>query len=220
MFRRTLFHDRRDAGTQLAFALRRYAAAPTLVLGLARGGVPVAAELAARLGADFDAAVVRKLGAPGSPELAIGAVTASGGRYLNDDVIRELHVREDYIESVAAAESAEARRQEQRLRGGRALPSAEDRTVILVDDGLATGATMLAAARAIRHQGPRALVVAVPVGAREGCRALALDADAVVCLYQPEPFWAVGLYYQDFRPVEDADVRALLERAHSASAAR
>lgn len=209
-----LFSDRPEAGRRLARALGRYRGQAVLVLGIPRGGVPVAAAVAERLGAELDIVVARKLGAPGWPELAIGAVTANGGRFLNDDVIQEFRVRPDYLEAVTAAEMAEARRREERLRGGLPVRSIRGRVVIIVDDGLATGATMRAAVRSVRKQQPARLVVAVPVGSREACAALdADDVDEVVCLARPEPFWAVGAYYEHFEPTEDAEVERLLQEA-------
>lgn len=206
----TLFRDRVDAGVQLAAALERYRGQDVLVLGIPRGGVVVAAEVARRLGAALDVIVARKLGAPISRELAIGAVTADGERYLNEDILRELRVTERYLQSVTEEEQAEAQRREERFRAGRPPARVAGRTVILIDDGLATGATMRAAVRSVRRQGPARLVVAVPVGARETCEELRAEADEVVCLYQPEPFWAVGAHYQHFEPVDDATVQELL----------
>ncbi|MER3419765.1 MAG: phosphoribosyl transferase [Chloroflexota bacterium] len=205
-----LFRDRVDAGVQLAAALDGYRGQDVLVLGIPRGGVVVAAEVARRLGAELDVIVARKLGAPISRELAIGAVTADGQRYLNEDILRELRVSERYLQTVTEEEQAEARRREEQLRAGRPPARIAGRTVILIDDGLATGATMRAAVRSVRRQEPARLVVAVPVGARETCEELRAEADEVVCLYQPEPFWAVGAHYQRFEPVDDATVQALL----------
>lgn len=205
-----LFRDRLDAGIQLAEALSGYKGQDVLVLGIPRGGVVVAAEVARRLGAELDVIVARKLGAPISRELAIGAVTADGERYLNEDILRELHVSERYLQTVTEEEQAEARRREERFRAGRPPARIAGRTVILVDDGLATGATMRAAVRSVRRQGPARLVVAVPVGARETCEELRAEADEVICLQQPEPFWAVGAHYQHFEPVDDDTVQELL----------
>jgi putative phosphoribosyl transferase len=210
---RPRFRDRVDAGARLAARLERYRGPNTLVLGIPRGGVVVAAEVARRLDADLDVIVARKLGAPGSEELALGAVTANGGRFLNEALIRELGVPERYLAQVTAAQMAEARRREERYRGARAPVPIEGRTVILVDDGLATGATMRAAVRSVRAQGPARLIVAVPVGSVEAVAALREEADEVVCLATPEPFWAVGLYYDHFAPTEDAEVVRLLEEA-------
>ena len=216
MIRQSLFADRHDAGNRLAGRLSSFSGQHALVLVLARGGVPVAAELARRIRGELEVLVVRKLGAPDSPELAIGAVTASGGSFLNREIIRELGVRQEYVDRVAARESAEARRLEARLRGSTPRPGAEGRVVILVDDGLATGATMRAAARSIRHERPARTVIALPVGSRQGCEEVAEDADETLCLYTPEPFWAVGLYYERFEPVSDEEVRRLLQHGVAA----
>ena len=211
-----LFRDRRDAGAQLGERLAEtYEGEHALVLGIPRGGVPVAAEVASRLNAGLDVVVARKLGAPGYEELAIGAVTANGGRFLNDDVIRELNVTEAYIEAVTAEQQGEARRREERFREGRAAAEFTGRTVIIVDDGLATGATMRAAVRSVRRGGPARIVVAVPVGSVQACAALAGEADDVVCLFAPEAFWAVGYYYEHFEPTEDDEVQAILSAAHA-----
>jgi predicted phosphoribosyltransferase len=208
-----LFRDRREAGRRLAERLQRYRGQDVLVLGIPRGGVPVAAALADRLDADLDIVVARKLGAPGQPELAIGAVTANGGRFLDQAIIDELGVGSHYLATVVAEQMAEARRREAWLRGIRPARPITGRTVIVVDDGLATGATMRAAVRSVRQQRPARLVVAVPVGSRQACEALRREADEVICLATPEPFWAVGLYYADFTPTEDAEVQALLQAA-------
>jgi predicted phosphoribosyltransferase len=210
-----LYRDRVDAGQKLAASLRRYAGRNVLVLGIPRGGVPVAAEVARELDAELDVIVARKLGAPGQPELAIGAVTANGGRFLNEEVIAQLGVTNEYLEKVTRSEMEEAHRREQRFRGGRPAAAVKDRTVIVVDDGLATGATMRASVRSVQKAEPASLVVAVPAGSREACSALRGEADEVVCLYEPELFWAVGFYYQDFEPTLDDDVTAILEEFRS-----
>jgi predicted phosphoribosyltransferase len=206
----TLFRDRRHAGDALARRLAGYRGSNALVLGLPRGGVVVAAQVARWLDAEMDVVVARKLGSPVSPELAIGAVTANGGRFLNDDVIATFGVTDAYVEAVTAVQRAEARRREADLRGQRPSPSIAGRVVILVDDGLATGATMRAAVRSVRQHRPRRLVVAVPVGSPEACTALRGETDEVVCLYEPDDFGAVGQFYGEFSQVEDAEVRALL----------
>lgn len=211
-----LFRDRRDAGAQLGDHLAElYGSDDVIVLGIPRGGVPVADEVAKRLRAELDVVVARKLGAPGYPELAIGAVTANGGRFLNQDVMRELAISDEYLESVTSEQRAEARAREERFRGGRAGADCKDRTVIIVDDGLATGATMRASVRSIRSSNPKKLIVAVPVGSKQACGALGSEADDVVCLFEPEPFWAVGFYYQHFEPTEDAEVQQILANAHA-----
>ncbi len=210
-----LFRDRDDAGTHLGAALAKYRWTQPIVLGLARGGVPVAAAVARELGAELDVVVVRKLGSPMSDELAIGAVTADGGIYFNMQVIRELGVSRAYIDSVVRTRMAEGKQLAARLRDGTSPVSLEGRTVILTDDGLATGATMIAAVRAVRAHHPARVVVAVPVGSQEACAALEAEADALVCLAMPHPFWAVGLYYRDFRQTEDSEVVELLREARA-----
>jgi putative phosphoribosyl transferase len=209
----TLFRDRQHAGDVLAQRLDRYRGSNALVLGLPRGGVVVAARVARRLDAELDIVVARKLGSPVSPEVAIGAVTANGGRFLNDDIIVALGVADAYLEAVTAQQRAEARRREADLRGPRPAPSIAGRVVILVDDGLATGATMRAAVRSVRQHGPRRLVVAVPVGAPDACTALRREVDEVVCLYEPGDFGAVGRFYREFSQTDDAEVRELLAEA-------
>ncbi|MGH7714088.1 MAG: phosphoribosyltransferase [Gemmatimonadaceae bacterium] len=206
-----VFRDRADAGIRLAEHLGDYADRDALILGLARGGVPVAAEVARALEGELDVVVARKLGAPTSRELAIGAVTADGGFYVNKQLIRELAIPTQYVERLTAMEMAEARRQEERFRFG-PPPNVNGRTVVLIDDGLATGATMIAAARSVRGRSPSQLVVGVPVGSAEACEELRAEADDVVCLVTPRPFWAVGLYYQDFGQIDDDEVVHLLQQ--------
>ncbi|MCC6791073.1 MAG: phosphoribosyltransferase [Thermomicrobiales bacterium] len=211
------YPNRAVAGRQLAASLTAYRGPKTLVLGIPRGGVPVAAEVARVLDADLDIVVARKLGAPFQEELAIGAVTANGGRFLNQELIDEIAVSQDYLTKVIERESAEARRRETRFRGDRPAAPIEGRTVIVVDDGLATGATMRAAVHSVRLHQPARLVVAVPVGSKEACATLSWEADEVVCLQTPEPFWAVGYYYEEFDPVEDDEVATLLRDVWAAS---
>ena len=206
------FRDRLDAGQQLARRLESYRKARPVVFAIPRGGVPVGAEIARYLDVGLDVVVARKLGAPLQAELALGAVTADGERFLNRDIITELQVDDAYLEQVTKEQSEEARRREQRFRGDRPPADVKGRTVLLVDDGLATGATMRAAARSLRKREPGRLVVAVPVGSREACAALREDADEVVCLAQPDPFYAIGLHYRRFEQVEDAEVISLLEQ--------
>jgi putative phosphoribosyl transferase len=204
------FLDRRDAGVRLAEQLGAHRGANTLVLGIPRGGVPVAAEVARALDAELDVIVARKLGAPMQPELAVGAVTADGTRCLNEDIARALGLGGAELARAAAEAMAEAARRERRFRRGAAAPDPTGRTVILVDDGLATGATMRAAARSVRRRRPARLVIAVPVGAPEACEAMRAEADEVVCLARPEPFWAVGTHYVDFGQTTDEEVERLL----------
>lgn len=205
------FRDRVEAGELLADSLETYRDRDdVIVLALPRGGVPVAAEIARRLHVPFDVFVVRKLGVPGHEELAMGAIASGGVRLVNDDVVVPLGIPPNVIDSVARSEQLELARREQLYRGARAPIVLTGKTVILVDDGLATGSTMRAAVMAVRQQQPARIVVAVPVGARDTCDGLAREADAVVCLRTPDPFVAVGLWYRDFTPTSDSEVRALL----------
>lgn len=214
---RSRFRDRREAGRVLAQALARYANRPdVLVLALPRGGVPVAYEVARALGAPLDVFLVRKLGIPGHEELAMGAVATGGVRVLNDQVVRGLGIPERIIDAVAERERQELARRERLYRGDRPPPDVRGRTVILVDDGLATGSTMMAAIKALRQQEPASIVVAVPTASAETCEALRDDAEEVVCATTPEPFYAVGLWYDDFSQTTDEEVRELLADARGA----
>lgn len=206
----TPFEDRIHAGRVLADRLGPYRGGNVLVLGIPRGGVPVAAEVARRLDADLDVIVARKLGAPDQPELAIGAVTANGGEFLNEEILQAVGASEKYVERARQEQIAEARRREALFRGDRTIEPVEGRVVILVDDGLATGATMRAAVASVRKHHPARLVVAVPVGSQEACDALRAEADEVVCPSIPEYFGAVGYFYRNFDPTEDAEVVKIL----------
>lgn len=210
-----LFHDRHEAGRRLAEDLRDRAGASATVLALPRGGVPVGAEVADRLRLPLDVFVVRKLGVPGHPELAMGALASGGVRVLNMDVVAGLGIPPHVIDAVARQEAIELARRERAYRGERAPLDVRDKAAILVDDGLATGATMRAAVVALRQRGVARTIVAVPVGAPDACEALAREADEVVCATAPEPFLAVGYWYEDFEPTSDDEVRTLLAR-HSA----
>lgn len=208
------FRDRHHGGQVLADYLAHYRDEPDLlVLALPRGGVAVGYEVAQALNAPLDVFVVRKLGFPGHEEYAMGAIATGGVRVMND--LPGLSVSDEQIERAVVREQAELQRRERLYRDEAQPVPIRDRTVIVVDDGLATGATMRAAAEAIRKQGPRHLCVAVPVGARDSCEALSRLADAVVCPATPEPFHAVGLWYQDFPQTSDDEVRQLLEQAHA-----
>lgn len=209
-----LFRDRKQAGQYLAGKLLKYARRPdVLVLGLPRGGVPVAFEIAAALGAPLDVFVVRKLGVPGHEELAMGALAGGGLRVLNDDVVRRLQIPYRVIDSVIAKERQELERRERLYRGERPALNVRGRTVILIDDGLATGSTMRAAIAALRLQRPARIIVAVPVGAPDTCAAFQDEADEAICGVMPEPFYAVGAYYRDFSQTTDAEVHNLLAQA-------
>ena len=208
------FRDRREAGQLLATKLTAYANRPeVLVLALPRGGVPVAYEVARALGSPMDIFLVRKLGIPGYEELAMGAIATGGVRVLNEDLVSGLRIPDYIIDEVAASEQQELMRRERLYRGDRPAPNVRGRTVILVDDGLATGATMLAAVKALRQQQPARIVVAVPTAAPETCEQLRTKADDVICAITPEPFHAVGLWYEDFSQTTDEEVRELLARS-------
>jgi predicted phosphoribosyltransferase len=208
-----LFYDRVDAGRRLGESLKAYRDQGALVLAIPRGGVPVAAEVARYLRGELDVVVARKLGVPGHEELAMGAVAASGGVFLNEDIIADLGVSVARLSAAIARERQAAEGLEQRLRGGRARAPIAGRVVIVVDDGLATGATMRAAVQSVRKEGPSKVVVAVPVGSREACAALSGIVDDLVCVAQPEVFLAVGLHYTHFEPTTDEEVRRLLTEA-------
>jgi putative phosphoribosyl transferase len=215
------FQDRYDGGRRLAKRLRQYATQPeVLVLALPRGGVPVGSEVARALCAPLDVFLVRKLGVPGHEELAMGAVASGGVRVLNHEVIEHLHVPPRVIDRVTREQQRELERREQEYRGNRARPAIRDRTVIVVDDGLATGSTMRAACSALRAQSPTQLVVAVPVAAPETCADLGIDADRVVCFITPQPFYAVGVWYRDFAETTDEEVKALLTEAGASASVR
>jgi predicted phosphoribosyltransferase len=213
-FSEPAFSDRRQAGRELARLLpATLGSGDVVVLALPRGGVPVAYEIARTLGAPLDVFLVRKLGTPGHPELAMGAIASGGITVLNDDVVRHLNVPRELIDAVAKREQAELERREAAYRHGRPLPSLGNRTVILVDDGLATGSTMKAAVEAVKQQQPARVIVAVPVGAPDTCRALGNIADEVICAHRPAQFSAVGEWYRDFTQTTDEEVTDLLGKA-------
>ena len=209
-----IYRDRIEAGKRLAERLADYAnRSDVLVLALPRGGVPVAFEVARALHAPLDIFLVRKLGVPGHEELAMGAIATGGVRVLNEDVVEYLRVPGEVIDAVAADELRELERRERAYRGNRPAPDVKGKTVILVDDGLATGSTMRAAAAALREQQPARIVVAVPVSAAQTCDEYRMGVDEIVCAVTPEPFHAVGLWYENFSQTTDAEVRDLLARA-------
>lgn len=209
------FRDRHDAGKILAQDLLDYAnRADVIVLALPRGGVPVAYEVAMALNAPLDILLVRKLGLPGREELAIGAIASGSVRVLNEDIVRALNIPEELIDVIAQRELQELERREHDYRGDRSAPDVRDRTVILIDDGLATGASMRAAVTGVRAQHPARIVIAVPTAAPETCDASQFEVDQMVCAITPEPFYGVGLWYEDFSQVTDEEVRTLLQEAN------
>jgi predicted phosphoribosyltransferase len=211
-----VFQDRAEAGRVLADRLTKYAGSPdVVVLALPRGGVPVGFQVARSLGAPLEVLSVRKLGVPGREELAMGAIASDGTQVINQTVVRELGIAEDTLQAVAAAERQELERRERTYRGQRPRPELTGKVVIVVDDGLATGATMWAAVAAIRRQQPAQIVVAVPVGAASTCQQLQEAADEVICASTPGLFVAVGQAYRDFGQMTDAEVCALLDAARA-----
>jgi putative phosphoribosyl transferase len=209
-----IFQDRRDAGRRLAEHLSEYEnRSDIVVLGLARGGLPVALEVAKALNAPLDVLVVRKLGVPGHRELAMGAIASGGVRVMNESIVRSLSISSAQVNSVADEEQKELERRERKYRGDKERLEVAGRTVILVDDGLATGASMRAAVTALRMQGPDRIVVAVPTGARITCLEFETEVDELVCLTTPDPFFAVGAWYEDFSQTTDEEVHRLLEMA-------
>jgi len=211
-----LFRDRADAGRHLLSRLGAYQGrSDVVVLGLPRGGIPVGYEVARGLGAPLDVFVVRKLGVPGQEELAMGAIATGGVRVVNRDVVDALHIAPDVLDRAAAQELRELERRQRSYRGDRPEPQVEGRTVILVDDGLATGSTMRAAVQALRQQRPARIVVAVPVAAFATCEELRREVEDVVCFATPEPFMAVGRFYDDFSQTTDEEVHDLLASARA-----
>jgi putative phosphoribosyl transferase len=205
------FHDRAEAGRRLADDLMAYAHSPNvLVLGLPRGGIPVAFEVAKALQVPLDVLVVRKLGVPDQEELAMGAIASGGIQVLNEEVVRTLGISKEAIEAVTAREQQELLRRERLYRGARPAPELRGRTVILVDDGIATGATMRAAIAVVRAQHPARLVVAIPVAPPSACQEIGAEVDEVICLLTPDLFVGVGLWYEHFPQITDDYVRALL----------
>ncbi len=210
-----MFKDRKQAGKRLAAALLKYKAENPLVLGIPRGGVPVAYEVAMALDAPLDIVVVRKLGAPGQPELGIGAVVDGDHPQgvLNEEVMAALAVSQDYLDREVARQMKEIRRRQEAYRGGRTPEKVEDRTVIIVDDGIATGGSIRAAIRGVRRWKPKRLVLAVPVAPQESIESLRPEVDDIVCLSTPEFFGAIGEFYEDFGQTSDEEVTGLLDAA-------
>lgn len=216
-----IYTDRAEAGKVLASKLLKYKdCADVIVLALPRGGVPVAYEVAHALNAPLDIFLVRKLGVPRHEELAMGAIATGGVRVLNDDVVEYLDIPDRVIDAITAKELKELRRRELAYRGDRPEPDVKGKTAILVDDGLATGSTIRAAAQALRQQGPQKIVVAVPVSAPQTCDEYRIGVDEIVCTVTPEPFLGVGRWYDDFSQTTDEEVHDLLERARAANANR
>jgi predicted phosphoribosyltransferase len=207
------FEDREDAGRRLAERLTRYRDERPVVFALPRGGVPVGYEISRSLGAPLDVFVSRKLGAPGQPEFGIGAVAPGGVRVLNGNVVERLGIPDDYLEAVTRKELAEVERRLRHFRGDRPEPEVRDRTVILVDDGLATGVTARAAVEALRRLGPRRLILAAPVCAAQTAGLIGPEVDELVCLETPSDLGAIGFWYRDFSQTSDEEVIELLERA-------
>lgn len=217
----TYYRDRSHAGKALAKSLNQYSGNDdVIILALPRGGVPVAFEVAQELDLPLDLLLVRKLGLPGQEEYAMGAIAESGITYINQEVVRQLSIPKSVIDRVIAKESRELDRRRQIYRGNRPPLDLEGKTVIIVDDGLATGSTMRAAVNALKQAGPKSVVVAVPVGADDSCRELELIADKLICLHSPSPFYGVGMWYRDFGQTSDPEVLSLLERANAAQGAK
>lgn len=209
------FRDREQAGKALAAALMDLVGEETVVLAIPRGGVVVGAVVARAIGATLDVIVTRKIGAPGEPEYALGAVTQGGEVIIDEEAVEMLHVGRDYLEAEAANQRREVKDRMRRFRGDRPLPSLGGRVVVIVDDGVATGNTVFAALGSVRMQHPKSVIVAVPVGPSETIAKLAGEADRVVCLETPEPFFAIGQFYSEFGQVEDEEVKRILD-AHAA----
>ncbi|MDV3244376.1 MAG: hypothetical protein LYZ66_04280 [Nitrososphaerales archaeon] len=205
-----VFRDREQAGEALADALKDLKGEDVVVLAIPRGGVVVGGVVAGALGAPLDIVVTRKIGAPGEPEYALGAVSQEGEVILDEEAVRTLQVERSYLDSETARQTKEVKDRMRRFRGERPFPSLKGKTVVIVDDGIATGSTVLAAVRSVRMQRPKSVIVAVPVGPAETIAKMSAEADRVVCLETPEPFFAIGEFYSDFEQVEDEEVKRIL----------
>ncbi|HEX6317145.1 MAG TPA: phosphoribosyltransferase family protein [Gemmatimonadaceae bacterium] len=214
-----LFADRADAGRRLGHALEQFRGSQPLILAIPRGGVPVAAEVARMLGGDLDVIAVKRLHAPPTPDLVIGAVAADGAYYLNPETLDHDDGPDEDLDAEIGIRRAEAAEIESELRAGRMAPSVKGRTVVIVDDGTATGSTMIAAARSVRARGPHRLIVAVPVAPRATCEAMRKEADDVICLNVPDSFIAIALHYRDYAPVPESDLGAMLRSGERTSSA-
>jgi putative phosphoribosyl transferase len=212
-----IFADRADAGKRLALELAPYGDGDTRVLALPRGGVPVAYEVALALHAPLDVFIVRKIGAPGREELALGAISSGGVRVLNEETIAALNVDDATLEEITRHELRELQRREDAYRLGLPAHDVDNRTVMLIDDGLATGASMFAAVLALRRRNPKRIVIGVPIAPSDTCEALSREVDALVCLAMPRPFRGVGAWYADFRQISDEEVRDYLQKANHAA---
>jgi predicted phosphoribosyltransferase len=205
------FRDREQAGKKLAAALKVAQGEDVIVLAIPRGGVVVGSEVARALGATLDVIITRKIGAPGEPEYALGAVTQTGETIIDEDAVEMLHISAEYLKREAANQWEEVKDRIRRFRGDRPFPSLKGKVVVIVDDGIATGNTVIAALRSVKAQLPKLVILAVPVAPAETVAKLAGEADEVVCLETPEPFFAIGQFYSDFRQVEDDEVKHILE---------
>jgi predicted phosphoribosyltransferase len=205
-----IFRDREQAGDLLAKALREFRDKDVVVLGIPRGGVVVARRVAEALGAELDIVVTKKIGAPGEPEFAIGAVTQEGDAILNEEIVRLLGIDASYVKSEAARLAREVRERMLKFRGNRPYPSLKEKVVVIVDDGIATGSTVSAAVKSVRMQQPSSIIIAVPVAPAEALAVLSKEADRVVCLATPDPFFAIGQFYSEFEQVDDEEVRNML----------
>ena len=210
-----LFHNRVDAGNQLASELKKFSIENPLVIALPRGGVPVGKAIADRLHAPLDVLIVRKIGYPSQPELGVGAITEGGLTLFNEQLMRQLHLKKEMLTETIQRETKEIHRRVASYRGGRPSPMVKNRNVVLVDDGLATGFTAAAAAKYLKENGAKSVVLAIPVGAHDSVKLLETYVDQVICLQKPEPFFGVGMWYEDFNQTSDQEVSSILQNSSS-----